>query len=149
MKERSIIFSTEMVRAILDGRTATGVFIPTEKIPEQDPICNKWVMRVAPSGTEGGFITAHGLADKALGKFPFGQDGDRLWVKETFFAESDEYDCCGSGLHYRADADHDFKWERASSMPREFSRITLEIIDIRAEERTDKWFWVRKFKNIG
>jgi hypothetical protein len=69
---------------------------------------------------------------------PYGQVGDRLWVRETFCN-----DCPSasepSGVCYKANRENqpasDFctKWKPSIFMPRWASRITLEITDIRVE----------------
>jgi hypothetical protein len=73
MKERPILFSGEMVRAILEGRkTQTRRVI-------KDPICtNKEIYADAGLTWYGGF----GLRKPCK----FGAVGDRLWVKEDHYA---------------------------------------------------------------
>jgi len=61
MKERPILFSTEMVKAILDGRKTM-----TRRVVK-DPY--KYITIPRPS--------------------PYGRVGDRLWVRETFVIDAD------------------------------------------------------------
>lgn len=78
---------------------------------------------------------------------PYGKDGDRLWVRETFIHEPAEYDLALSSKPYReastvyrADVNRDGIWEKWSPsihMPRKFSRITLEIVNVRVERLQD------------
>jgi len=58
------------------------------------------------------------------------KNGDRIWVKEAF---SDQFD--NLPVIYRAGFDFSeyVKWKEPSRMPRELSRITLEVIDVRIE----------------
>jgi hypothetical protein len=128
MRERPILFSGEMVRAILEGRKSQ-----TRRVVKPQPV---------PIGKTGNF----GL-DKRFGnpvRCPYGQPGDRLWVRETLFNP-----CRGNTylrrLHYVADGQPSplFR-ERASAsklpsiyMPREASRITLEITNVRVQRLQD------------
>lgn len=86
-------------------------------------------------------------------KPPFGSIGDRLWVKETFGSTVWDHPLCKDGrkpkkgdpIIYRADpasnyqwgsgknSQGDFVWRPSLFMPRWASRITLEIVGIRAE----------------
>ena len=75
-----------------------------------------------------------------LAKFycPYGQVGDRLWVRETFGILSN------GQIAYRANCDewHDkqgfrCKWHPSIFMKRKDSRITLEITGIRVERLQD------------
>lgn len=70
-------------------------------------------------------------------KCPYGQPGDRLWVKETYqtgeYASNDP-----SGYVYRStDPDWEttpgWKWKPSIFMPRQAARIFLNITDVRAE----------------
>ncbi|WP_122983518.1 hypothetical protein [Pseudomonas putida] len=92
MKERPILFSGPMVRAILQGRkTVTrrpvnGDQVPRLEYPDHD---EPWVA-VGQQHRRYGFVvygkTEEGCAAK-LGEFgacPYGQRGDRLWVRETW-----------------------------------------------------------------
>ena len=124
MKERPIIFSAPMVRAILDGRkTQTRRVVKCKKRGKHDP---------------------HNIP------CPYGQPGDRLWVRETWRI-SKGYDNCkprkktGSIVHYEADGNpipqaYGFRWgKRRPSifMPRHASRITLEVVSVRVERLRD------------
>jgi len=66
---------------------------------------------------------------------PFGQVGDRLWVRETFAP------CDFGDYMYRADygqlSDVAIKWKPSIHMPRMASRITLEITGVRVERLQD------------
>lgn len=70
---------------------------------------------------------------------PYGQPGDRLWVRETFTAY--KVDAHEKVTTYRADdhgQGHDdlppgVKWKPSIHMPRKASRIALEIVSVRAE----------------
>jgi hypothetical protein len=71
---------------------------------------------------------------------PYGQQGDRLWVKETFFDNCPGYGPEKSQLFYRADGVPDFegeeseiRWTPSIHMPRWASRLTLAITEIRVE----------------
>lgn len=82
---------------------------------------------------------------------PYGQPGDRIWVKETWAAwdsiddrEASEVDGTAQDLadqgitqahiSYRADTrTHADRWRSSIYMPRWASRITLEIVSVRAE----------------
>lgn len=155
VKERPIIFSGEMVKAILDGKKTM-------------------TRRVVKSGFIGQYEHAHiinqssdksreGKAyfyDKPVGSMvlssqlvsnPYGNIGDRLWVRETHHVVGGiadyEIEEIKQGLHdikkfvsYKADGygnPCDGGWTTPMFMPRWASRILLEIIDIRVERLQD------------
>jgi hypothetical protein len=70
---------------------------------------------------------------------PYGQPGDRLWVRETFTAFDVGF------VTYRADFNsdpaedraHGIVWTPSIHMPRWASRITLEIVSVRVERLQD------------
>jgi hypothetical protein len=106
-KEKPILFSAPMVRAILSGaKTQTRrVVKPGHKFDEHFETC------------------------------PYGQPGDRLWVKETW-----QDDPVGEwGVCYRASGHNEgckfplHLWRPSIFMPRKLSRITLEITDVRVQ----------------
>ena len=153
-KERPILFSGPMVRAILDGRkTVTRRPVKGNQIPQLDypESAEPWVA-VGQHHPRYGF-TVHGKNEEAcaakLGEFgscPYGQPGDRLWVRETFFindfreANVPVDQRANVDLVYRADPLPDWEgeeslitWRPSIHMPRWVSRILLEITDVRVE----------------
>jgi len=145
-RERPILFQGAMVRALLNGsKTQTRRIVKASDL--------------ARAGAEGpelwtgfmGWQPAEAvLADQSLStskqtRCPYGQPGDRLWVREThrpIFGQT-----CGLiNVDYRADPRA--KWERLGDasdcliklkwtpsihMRREYSRILLEIVSVRVE----------------
>lgn len=96
VKERPIIFSSPMVRAILEGRkTQTRRVIKPrpDEVREGKPIipCN----RVEEgAGGQRARITGRSI------ECPHGQSGDELWVRETFWGKHDvEYGDYGHVIH--------------------------------------------------
>ncbi|HHS9954906.1 TPA: hypothetical protein ACTW3Z_000680 [Klebsiella pneumoniae] len=142
MREKGLIFNSEMVRAILDGR----------KTQTRRPI--KWKQtRFTEIGEreDGSKWPWSEDAEHACDFWhpcPFGAVGDRIWVRETFAAlEPGSYeqvkpqDGHCQDLRYAAtdrlaksDADiRGYKWVPSIHMPRWASRILLEITDVRVE----------------
>ncbi|MGP3273083.1 hypothetical protein ACTVPS_01715 [Serratia marcescens] len=154
MKERPVIFNGEMVRAILDGRkTQTRRALnwkrqPYTEIAERDD-GSLWPW--AEDGERGGDIWF---------SCPFGEVGDRLWVRETwqgplvdeehlddYRANADkfqtpefcEYAADGGARPEFCDLDDNARqgWRPSIHMPRWASRITLEITAVRVERLND------------
>ena len=138
MKERPILFNTEMVRAILDGRKTQ-----TRRVIKGDHNYVRW-NPVVLNGY-GGWTDDHGRPVKC----PYGKVGDRLWVQEKFAvgeivgAEGSEWylsQCKdeNSIIPYQYCIENeigieDVIWKPSSQMKKEDSRITLEIENIRVE----------------
>jgi len=136
MKERPILFSGPMVRAILDGRkTMTRRVVKWKYGENGTPACPiESVDRFAD--------IVQGLAENLSGdpvpfceaKCPFGVPGDRLWVRETWqdigAADRPEY-------VYAADGEWSGKWRPSIHMPRWASRITLEVVSVRVDRLED------------
>lgn len=134
MKERPIIFSTPMVRAILAGeKTQTRRVVklkPWQQIEERD------------DGAPWPWMYDDDRADDHWLPCPYGQAGDRLWVREAWRVvwSSDnepprELDAAYR-FWYEADAplqDGYGKLRPSIHMPRFASRITLEITSVRVE----------------
>lgn len=144
MKEKPILFSGEMVRAILEGRkTQTRRIVKFTKWMHSGEIFHAIEAMNLSSNK---CIIKRGVCDGITDKwnYPYGAAGDRLWVRETWCAEP-EYDMVkpsdiplDSPIWYRAQADDDLsKWRPSIFMPRWASRITLEITNIRVERLQD------------
>lgn len=115
-KERPILFSGAMVRAILDGRKTQTRRVMSERHRYH-------------------FIEASG--DLAL--CPYGQPGDRLWVRETWGYNPD-FPGMPSLACFRADPEHKYdgiKWKPSIHMPRAACRLMLEITGVRVERLND------------
>jgi hypothetical protein len=136
MKERPILFSGEMVRAILDGRKTQ-----TRRLVTPQPRVTGEDAKALPAAWAAGFV------DVAC---PYGVPGDRLWVKETFIRQEAEYEVMVSSTvpivpaftTYRADADPHGQqkgagWKSGRFMPRHLSRLTIEVTDVRVERLQD------------
>ncbi len=139
VKERPILFSGPMVRAILDNRKTQTRRIVKDLIldPEHDLPC--MITEDGPMAFPERFY------DGSI-KCPHGSIGERLWVRES---------CCSDGwsVHYAADNDHrefgDTRYDDVIKlhhyaggfskqvpsihMPRWASRIDLEIVGLRVE----------------
>ncbi len=148
---RGIILNDAMVRATLDG-LKTQVRIPFN--PQLD-------LLDCPAGNNEGWDV--GTFDgepvqeqcefcyceprsvfNAIQKNPYGQRGDRLWVRETWrpWVDLDRYkkdERCKELVEYRADFSEirnaivRGSWKSSSQMSRWASRITLEITKVRVE----------------
>lgn len=134
MKERPILFSAPMVRAIRDGRKTQ-----TRRVVKPQP--PEWVDRFGytcftPKGSISGRgnYKDHGPCEKFF-KCPYGIKGDRLWVRETFANLALE--TWEPVLAYRADGEMTLppgvRWRPSIHMPRWASRLTLEITGVRVE----------------
>jgi hypothetical protein len=130
-----------MVRAILDGRKSQTRRIVkfTSALGEPEEWCHKHE-RAQFSENVGDYR-----------RFcPYGQPGNRLWVRETWNA-CDEVEGAGwypyreipkarphsACVSYSADGLHDGPWRPSIHMPRWASRITLEITGVRVERLQD------------
>lgn len=118
MKERPILMSAPMVRAILAGRKTQ----------------TRRIMKMAKRGTGGPPFQIDGKTVCS----PYGVPGDRLWVRESWRPRQ------ASTVYYRADSydyHHDEiraggtvpQWRPSIHMPRWASRITLEVVAVRVE----------------
>ncbi|EEW4986792.1 hypothetical protein DXU51_005033 [Escherichia coli] len=144
MKERGMIFNDEMVRAILEGRK-TQTRRPVKNVRAD----NCLVIR-KPTKKRNGVYT-HVMDALEHGLCPFGNVGDRIWVRETFNAfwlDNDVIQEIKDGVSlaselcdYKADYSDSSKpaegWTPSIHMPRWASRILLEIIDVRVERLHD------------
>ncbi|MHC4574383.1 MAG: morphogenetic protein [Planctomycetota bacterium] len=140
MKERPILFNAEMVRAILDGRkTQTRRPMKLRDFRPSDTRGYEWAYR--DNRALWNEVSTPMLIEL---KSPFGQPGDRLWVRETWAKEESRYICPNYGnpgahfegdLFYRASHDDNWPgpWKPSIHMPRAYSRITLEAKRVWAE----------------
>ncbi|KEJ91116.1 hypothetical protein JS73_12945 [Synergistes jonesii] len=129
-KERPILFSAPMVRALLEGRK-TQTRRPLKPQPEKD---------------------------KAVQEFysvrcPFGSVGDRLWVRETYKIVPAAVCQCGEGIRRKvspSDPDsvavYKCEWDRSPAggpwipsifMPYWASRIKLTILEVNIQRLQD------------
>ncbi|EJH1054988.1 hypothetical protein NCL57_004970 [Salmonella enterica] len=160
MNERGMIFNAEMVRAILDGKkTQTRRIMAIQ--PEHSELGLRRVIDSKNGRDNGKYFwsqsDARGLKmrSKVFG-CPYGEVGDRIWVRETYQGPLFDYEHMESYLEdsskfykpefcvYRADgkpapefydADDNLHcgWRPSIHMPRWASRLTLEITGVRVE----------------
>lgn len=141
-KTRPILFTAEMVRAILDGRkTQTRRVIKPQPLdgflPTVGRYCPNMVDRRDGEMYPG--PERFGVSDEEQDfPCPYGQPSDRLWVRETWQPHPEFSVKEPGGCLYRADRGHDLqypdgKWRPSIYMPRWASRITLEIGNVRVE----------------
>ncbi|HKQ24136.1 MAG TPA: hypothetical protein VJT81_06805 [Burkholderiales bacterium] len=144
MTERPILFSGEMVRAILEDRkTQTRRVVKPQPAREAvKAVCvNDWWMweRWAPDRRHFDGKMSELQSDKLC---PYGVPGDQLWVREAWRTLPDADSIAPRNLmnveaytHYEADGNHDGmgKLRPGMFMPRWASRITLEVTEIRVE----------------
>ncbi|MBN8740682.1 MAG: hypothetical protein BGP24_14870 [Lysobacterales bacterium 69-70] len=151
MKERPILFSGAMVRALLAGtKTQTRRIAKLNDAGRLQLTCRQW----------------HPNDRAAILACPFGLAGDRLWVRETFKPIASGqvkggYGKVRYGFAYQADgatkwARHeteivdltgkpptgpmqfqDRPWKPSIHMPKRASRITLEITDVHVQRLQD------------
>ena len=142
MTERPILFSAPMVRAILEGRkTQTRRIVKPQPERDLNTFGWKWWHKSLNAGHL--HTTANAMVRLMAPLCPYGQPGDRLWVREAF-AGSIAYERhgyplkeWGNKLWYLADGEpRSGQWTRPRAsihMPRCLSRITLEITEVRVE----------------
>ena len=155
MAIKPILFNTEMVRAILDGRKTCTRRLPRKQIEEKYLEYEEWVCAVAPPGSTW-------LSEKEFyEEYPPYQLGDILYVRETWQ--------CWRAHRYEATADIRFRaggddvrlqfangntdsinrsdydafinkwfsdygeWKTSIFMPKEAARIWLKVTDVRVE----------------
>ncbi|AAT47214.1 hypothetical protein F116p07 [Pseudomonas phage F116] len=159
MKERPILFTGPMVRAILEGRKT----VTRRVVKPQPDFLGSMVDPNTPFKTLDAGLHARITC-------PYGEPGDRLWVRETW---TDVNMCGAPALAYRADEDirdlmeepgflddrgafnyddprvkpypfacwyaelDQARWRPSIHMPRWASRILLEITDVRVERLQD------------
>lgn len=163
IKERPILFSAPMVRAILDGRkTVTrrpvrGFQIPTEDTSIPEGKRHRWSATAQRDPRYGFCVFGATEAEcaKELEEFapsPYGRRGERLWVREAWAADA-QVDAVaprdlsqGEPIFYPADGAvrqtgcsmiTRGRGRPSIHMPRWACRILLEITDVRVERLQD------------
>lgn len=148
VKERPILFSASMVRALLDGsKTQTRRIVKPAN-----------VARAGSDGVElwtgfmGWQLAETLLADQSLStskhtRCPYGQPGDRLWVRETWAQPAAldpgptvyraDYPACVPPQFTNLPSVDEITWKPSIHMFRRGSRILLEIVAVRIERLND------------
>jgi hypothetical protein len=134
-KERPILFSSEMVWAILDSRKSQTRQLVKPQRYWGDELMALWKCESCPDSW---IWNAPDYPDGKEDEItcPYGVAGDRLWVRETWgtYPQGKE----SEQVFYRSNGDDQLaKWRPSIHMPRWASRITLEITKVRVERLQD------------
>jgi hypothetical protein len=130
MKETPILYKTEMVRAILDGRKTKTRRLNGLKEINENP--DDWKLAAATKD----HITCISNTGKLISiKWKY-KPGDLLWVRETWIKPNNIY-------NYKASCSEQFlsewsgHWKPSLFMPKSACRLWLRIKDIRVERLQD------------
>lgn len=122
MKVSPALFTTPMVRALLDGAKAQ-----TRRLVQRPETPGDWsVCECAPQPflTVKSYEWRYTASDKLPAvkiASPYGGPGDLIYVRETWRSD-------GPYIHFRADTENpEPKWRSCMHMPRSASRMTLRI----------------------
>lgn len=158
MEIKPILFNTEMVRAILDGRKTCTRRIVKDGIPDD-------AMWGYTAFTPKGYISCRGVYADGYGegfyKLPY-QPGDLLYVRETWGISNLDDESKMAYIVYRASeeqknegcrevhlpdekfekmyesmAESESEWRPSIHMPKEAARIWLKVTDVRVERLQD------------
>ncbi|KAF7958240.1 hypothetical protein AWV80_01330 [Cupriavidus sp. UYMU48A] len=145
VKERPILFSGAMVRAILEGeksqtrrvlKQATGPSLSVG-IEEEPGVAElSWLYGDGPG---------HDVHERIKRvACPYGKPGDRLWVRETWSQPTTldpgptvyraDYPACVPPGFENIPPAESITWKPSIHMPRSLSRIRLEVTDVRVEK---------------
>ncbi|WKW34350.1 hypothetical protein KIH13_12285 [Pseudomonas viridiflava] len=143
-KERPILFSAPMVRAILSGQKTV-----TRRVMKVQPVLNGGFWEVYGAGWGKGITSVPVMPGHSLSSnCPYGRIGERLWVREAWQADAQVNAIAprelshGEPIRYPADGASQQtgcsmittgKTRPSIHMPRWVSRILLEITDVRVE----------------
>lgn len=141
-KERPILFNTEMVQAILEGRKTQ-----TRRTKGLDKLNSDSLNYVYTHNSNEGEVTYPAIKynfapwysfhpEKSnettwVLQCPYGQVGDILWVRETWQQDGDDF-------FYRADDYINIVgWKPSIHMPKKACRLKLEIVSLTVERLQD------------
>lgn len=132
MAIKPILFNTEMVRAILDGRKCCTRRIVKPQIEDACPHClyihNEYIY---DENAQNIYCARCGEPLRQERKAPY-QPGDILYVRETWYKWMDE-----KYIYYedwqKDDVAYVIKWRPSIHMPKEAARIWLKVTDVRME----------------
>ncbi|NQT33240.1 MAG: hypothetical protein HQ594_06185 [Candidatus Omnitrophica bacterium] len=158
MKEHPIIFSSDMILAILKDRKTQ-----TRRVIKPQP-CN-WVENIEFDknrnicilhGHEMGMKSAtHGFDGQPVILCPY-QVGMKLWVREVWSdagSSTSKFEKDKRLIYYKANPCIKFPfskgWKSPIFMPRWASRITLEITDVRVERVQEISLWDAKQEGLN
>lgn len=163
VRERPILFSGPMVRAILDGSKTQTRRVMTPQMEHREIAGMFGGRMLGWPRRDGGAWLWPNARDEILSRCPYGRPGDRLWVRETWqyydwteqgepqiryaadettrwceTAEEDEvidvWEELSRQENYRiANAARDHRWRPSIFMKRWASRLTLELTEVRVE----------------
>lgn len=141
MEERPILFSEPMVQAVLEGRKTQ-----TRRLVKPQPTGDTKDLRLKDE------LQWYMPYDGPLKQCPYGQVGDRLWVRENWAVHSEVDNLAprhideDRSVFYPADEACTFPYDAGCyagrtrpsiHMPRWASRILLEVTDVRVERLQD------------
>ena len=142
MKEHPILFNGEMVRAVLGGRKTQTRRVILPQPTKQDG--KTWLALIGDNAYMYSGQKPNGeFWQMPIFKCPYGQPGDRLWVRETWrevgsaMMSDDSIPKLKCDVRYCADDPLDGPWRPSIHMPRWASRITLEVVAVRVERVQD------------
>lgn len=143
-KERPIIFSGPMVRAILDGRKT--VTRRTIKPQPTQPLAGHVICSTDASQSGKWRFAENDHNSGEYFRCPYGLPGDRMWVRETHSFSTESIPLVGQCVRnweyvkriwFQADNNRptwaETKWRPSIFMPRHASRITLDVVSVRVE----------------
>ena len=141
MKSKGIIFSAEMVKAILEGRKTQ-----TRRVIKPQPTSNMvWVGRLTDTTCRENRKNIGKLMWSDKKEHLFAKDycllGDILWVRETWsYAGTDDQN--NPMFYYKADDEMPSglyleSWHPSIHMPKEAARIFLKVKDVKVERLND------------
>lgn len=121
MAIKPILFNTEMVRAILEGRKSCTRRL-VKFLSGENP---RWTGYIKDE-----LMLYNGKNEPCIRKAPY-QPGDILYVRETFIQAADHI------FWYKADDNswisEGLRWKPSIHMPKEAARIWLKVTDVRLE----------------
>lgn len=138
-KERPLLFSGPMVKAILEGRKTM-----TRRVVKPEPEFDVEAASVQhEDGKAKAVFQSLSNCSGITVACPYGRPGDMLWVRETWAYNPDfnpPYEFSTGQYVYRADFGAEpvaWNWRPSIHMPRAASRILLKITEIRVERLRD------------
>lgn len=152
VRERPILFSGPMVRAILDGRkTQTRRVLGVQPLeillPRDSRAASMQKATRVWNGSRVWFALTERDPNRGCAfRCKYGEVGDRLWVRETWAQSADQLSdtTMDTRLRYRADGEErardngaELPWRPSIHMPRWASRLMLEVTGVSVERVQD------------